>query len=178
MAWGRHKVHDQIEQGLKDSLYKRVTPRLQGISTATPIEDAAVARTDQYISRGLTTPLTSDALTNNLSTLTLQANGLQARDQAVRQQSAAALQRMQMNQQIANQQNAMDAEAENDFRTRLAGLRMNLAQNDASLTAQTAQSIQNLAREWRTNFNTQTDKFNQLRYNNQVSTQTELADNN
>lgn len=55
---------------------------------------------------------------------------------------------------------------------------MNLAQNDASLTAQTAQSIQNLAREWRTNFNAQTDKFNQLRYNNQVSTQTKLADNN
>lgn len=86
-------------------------------------------------------------MTNNLTALTLQNNGLQARDQAVRQQSAAALQRQQLNQQITNQQNSIDAEAENDFRARLSGLRMNLAQNDASLTAQTAQSIQNLARE-------------------------------
>lgn len=140
-------MHDQIEKGLKDSLYKRVTPHLQGISTATPIEDAAVNRYDQYIQRGLTTPLTSDNVTNTQNVLTLQANALQGRDQAVRQQSAAALQRQMQNQQIANQQNTLDAEAENDFKARLAGLKMNLAQNDASLTAQTAQSIQNLARE-------------------------------
>lgn len=124
-----------------------MTPRLQGISTSTPIEDAAVNRYDQYVQRGLTTPLTSDNVTNTQNVLTLQANALQGRDQAVRQQSAAALQRQMQNQQITNQQNAIDAEAENDFRARLAGLKMNLAQNDASLTAQTAQSIQNLARE-------------------------------
>lgn len=177
MAWGRHKVHDQIAQGLKDSLYKRVTPHLQGISTATPIEDAAVNRYDQYIQRGLTTPLTSDNVTNTQNVLTLQANALQGRDQAVRQQSAAALQRQMQNQQIANQQNTLDAEAENDFRARLAGLKMNLAQNDASLTAQTAQSIQNLAREWRTKLNEQTTKYDQLQYNAAVSDQTELSDN-
>lgn len=178
MAWGRNRVHDQIEKGLKDSLYKRVTPYLHGVSTATPIEDAAVARADQYISRGQTTPLTSNALTNNLTALTLQGNGLQARDQAERERSAAALQRHQLNQQIINQQNQMWAENENDFRARLAGLRMNLAQNDASLTAQRAQSIQNLAREWRTKFDEQTNKFNQLQYNNQIASETELADNN
>ena len=147
MAWGRHRVHDQIEKGLKDSLYKRVTPRLQGITDATPIEDAAVSRYDQYVQRGLTTPFTSDNVANTQNVLTLQANALQGRDQAIRQQSAAALQRQMQNQQIANQQNTIDADAENDFRARLSGLRMNLAQNDASLTAQTAQSIQNLARE-------------------------------
>lgn len=178
MAWGRQKVHDQIERGLKESLYKKTTPRLQGITTATPIEDAAVDRYDQYVQRGLTTPLTSDNVTNTQNVLTLQANALQGRDQAVRQQSAAALQRQMQNQQIANQQAQIDAEAENDFRARLSGLRMNLAQNDASLTAQTAQSIQNLAREWRTRYEQQLGKYNQLQYNSEVTGATEAAENN
>lgn len=169
MAWGRQKVHSQIEKGLKDSLYKKVTPHLQGITTATPIEDAAIDRYDQYVQRGLTTPLTSDNVTNTQNVLTLQANALQGRDQAIRQQSAAALQRQMQNQQIVNQQLQLDAEAENDFRARLSGLRMNLAQNNASLTAQKAQSIQNLAREWRTKFDEQTGKYNQLAYNNSIT---------
>ena len=169
MAWGRRKVHDQIEKGLKDSLYKQVTPLLQGINTATPYEDAAVDRYDQYIQRGLTTPLTSDNVTNTQNVLSLQANALAQRDQAVRQQSQAALQRQMQNQQIANQQSQLDANAENDFRARLSALKMNLAQNDASLTAQTAQSIQNLAREWRTKFDENTGKYNQLAYNQAVT---------
>lgn len=177
MAWGRKKVHDQIEKGLWDSLYKRTTPRLQGITTATPIEDADVARYDQYVQRGLTTPLTSDNVTNTQNVLTLQANALQGREQAVRQQSAAALQRQMQNQQIANQQAQLDAESENDFRARLSGLRMNLAQNDASLTAQTAQSIQNLAREWRTRYDEQTGKYNQLAYNQEVADITQRGEN-
>ena len=161
MAWGRKKVHDQVEKGLNDSLYKKVTP----------------LRYDQYVQRGLTTPLTSDNVINTQNVLTLQANALQGREQAVRQQSNAALQRQMQNQQIANQQSTIDAEAENDFRARLAGLKMNLAQNDASLTAQTAQSIQNLAREWRTKFDEQTSKYNQLQYNTEVGTQTEKFNN-
>ena len=51
------------------------------------------------------------------------------------------------NQQIYNQQSALDAEAENKFRARLASARMQLAQNDASLTTQIAQSLNNLGKE-------------------------------
>lgn len=165
MAWGRKKVHDQLEKGIKDSLYKQVTPRLQGISIATPYEDAAVNQYDKYIQKGLTTPLTSDNVTNTQNVLSLQSNALTQRDQAVRQQSQAALQRQMQNQQIVNQQAQIDANAENDFRARQASMKYQLAQNDASLTAQTAQSLQNLAREWRTKFGEQTQKLNQLGYN-------------
>lgn len=178
MAWGRKDVHDRVKKGLNDSLYKKVTPLLQGITTATPIEDANVDRYDQYAQRGLTTPLVSDNVINTQNVLTLQANALQGREQAVRQQSNAALQRQMQNQQITNQQSTIDAEAENDFRARLAGLKMNLAQNDASWTAQTAQSIQNLAREWRTKFDEQTSRYNQLAYNQELSAKTKDLENN
>lgn len=177
MAWGRRKVHDQIEKGLKDSLYKHVTPQLAGVSTATPIEDAAIRRYDEYVGRGLTTPLTSDNVANTQNVLTLQANALAQRDQAVRQQSAAALNREMQNQQIHNKQLELDANAENDFRARLAGLKLNLSQNDASLTTQTAQSIQNIAREWRTNYDEQLKRYNQLAYNTDITNATKMADN-
>lgn len=177
MDWGRHKVHDQIEQGLKDSLYKAVTPQLAGVSTATPIEDAAVRRYDEYVQRGLTTPLTSDNVANTQNTLTLQANALAQRDQAVRQQSAAALNREIQNQQIHNKQLELDANAENDFRARFAGMKYNLAQNDASLTTQDAQSLQNLAREWRENYNNDITQYNALGYNAELTDETTKYNN-
>lgn len=173
MAWGRKKMHDQMEQGIKDSLYRQVTPILQGINIATPIEDAAVANYDKYVSRGLTTPLTSDVIKNNAMVQNMQSSALQGRDQAVRQQSAAALQRQMQNQQIVNQQAQIDANAENDFRARLSSMKYALAQNDASLTAQTAQSLQNLAREWRNKFGEQTQKLNQLGYNQALTDATD-----
>ena len=176
MAWGRKKVHDQIEKGLKDSLYRKVTPLLHGISTATPIEDAAVARYDNYIQRGLTTPLTSDNVINTQNVLSLQGRALEGRDQAIRQQSTAALQRKLQNIEVQNEQAVKDAEAENDFRQRLAGLKMNLAQNDASLTAQTAQSIQNYARELREKFATEQEQYKNLGYQNDVTAKTAAAD--
>ena len=178
MAWGRHKVHDQIEKRLKDSLYRKTTPRLQGVNTATPIEDAAVMNADKYIRSGLNAYETgSDIAQISANQRAKDELGLKNRENAVRQQSTAAFQRQQANQQIANQQATIDAEAENDFRARLAGLKYNLGQNDASLTAQIAQSQQNLAREWRTKLEDQTSKFNQLAYNQALNTETEAANN-
>ena len=81
------------------------------------------------------------------------------------------------NQQIHNQQQQLDANAENDFRQRFAGMKMNLAQNDASLTTQTAQSLQNLAREWRTDYTDQLAKYNRLAYNSAVTDATDAANN-
>jgi len=147
MAWGRRKVHDQIEKGLLDSLYKKDAPWLHGLSTITPIEDAAVNRYDRYVQRGLTTPLSADHTANVQNTLSMQGQALQGRDQAVRQQSAANLQRALANQQTMNTNIANMVDASNDYKARESSLDMSLAQNDASLTAQTAQSIQNLARE-------------------------------
>ena len=169
MAWGRRKVHDQIERGLKNSLFKEVTPVLNGVSVATPYEDSLVAKYNDHVRRGLTTPFTSDNVANTSGVLTQQQNGLTGLDQATRQQSQAAFQREQQNQQIRNQQAQLDANAQNNFLARVAGLRMNLAQNDASLTTQTAQSIQNLAREWRTKFNETSQKANRLMYQKAAS---------
>lgn len=169
MAWGRRKVHDQIERGLKNSLFKEVTPVLNGVSVATPYEDSLVAKYNDYVRRGLTTPFTSDNVANTSGILTQQQNGLTGLDQATRQQSQAAFQREQQNQQIRNQQAQLDANAQNNFLARVSGLRMNLAQNDASLTTQTAQSIQNLAREWRTKFNETSQKANRLMYQKAAS---------
>ena len=107
----------------------------------------------------------------------MQGQALQGRDQAVRQQSAAALQRQMTNQQIMNGNIERQVEASNNYKARKSSLDMSLAQNDASLTAQIAQSLQNLAREWRTRLSGQVDKFNQLQYNQAVGTETELADN-
>jgi len=107
----------------------------------------------------------------------MQEQALQGRDQAVRQQSAAALQRQMTNQQIMNSNIERQVEASNNYKARKSSLDMSLAQNDASLTAQIAQSLQNLAREWRTRLSGQVDKFNQLQYNQAVGTETELADN-
>lgn len=177
MAWGRKKVHDEMEKGIKESIYKGITPQLAGVSVNTPTEDAAVRRYDEYVSRGLTTPLTSDNVANTQNVLTLQANALQGRDQAVRQQSAARLQREQMNQQIHNQQLQLDAANENDFRARVASARMNIRQNNASLAYQTAQSLQNLGRELRTDFNTESDKFRQFAYESELSDKTTAANN-
>lgn len=164
MAWGRRKVKESIDKGLKSSLYKQTVPLLQGISTATPYEDALWQRYSDYIRRGPTTPTNSDAVINNSAQLGLQAQGFEGLNQAARQQSQAAMQRELQNVQTANQQNQLYANAENDFRARLAGVNYNLAQNQASWYAQTAQSLQNLAREWRNKWNNDTQKMNNLFY--------------
>lgn len=168
MAWGRRKIHDITERAIKDSIYKQTVPQLQTLPVTTPLEDRLAKMYESHIGR-MKLPQTSDAVTNTSLEFTDDAQAMQGLSQAVGQQSAKVTQLQQANQQTLNQQQQYYANAENDLRQRVAGAIMNLGQNDASLVAQTAQSIQNLAREWRTKFDNANQQFNLFQYQNKIN---------
>ena len=105
-------------------MYKNVAPRYQGISTATPMEDARV----QYWQQEMGKPAREASATSNIiDRYAINSDRWQKAteqfNQANRELSAAQLQRMLQNQQITNQQAEKDAAIESDFRQRLAGTR-------------------------------------------------------
>lgn len=175
MAWGRRKIHDITERAIKDSIYKQTTPQLQTLPVTTPLEDRLAKMYESHIGR-MKLPQTSDTVTNTSLEFTDDAQAMQGLSQAVGQKSAKVTQLQQANQQTINQQQQYYANAENDLRQRVAGAIMNLGQNDASLVAQTAQSIQNLAREWRTKFDNANQQFNLFQYQNKINELNRQAD--
>lgn len=161
----RRKVRDDMEKGIRESYYGTPRVHFDMYSTANPAADAQISYLKQQNSVD-NLPKNADYTAYLAGLLTKQDNINRALETATRSASAEYANVNKANTEIANKQHISDQEVLNSNLARAAGMRMQLAQNQASYDMQTGQSIANAIREVRAKTDSNIAKANQFAFNN------------
>lgn len=174
---GSQKSLENAEETAWNTYYRQTTPNLQGISEATPIQDANV---DYWTKKSQEVPKNASAndINNHIVWSQDQQQAEQGRTQAVREQSAEALSRQQYNQQIHNQQAQLEAAAENDSKQRISGINQIIGDARGKRILEHYTSIGNGIMEKRYNLENQVKTLNQIQYDREASRLSRDFDNN
>ena len=164
-AKGRDKVYEDMKKGIREANYHDPYVHFDMYSTANPVADAQITYLKQQNSTD-NLPKTADYNAYVAGLLTKQDNINRALETATRSASAEYSAINKANTEIANKQKLSDQQITSGNLARDAGMKMQLAQNEASRDMQKYQSIANAIREQRMRTDTELQKANQFAFSN------------
>ena len=176
-AAGRKNVHDITQRGIIESNYSDPYVTLKHIDKRDPASDAQIAYIKQQNSTD-NLPKNANYVAYLAGEQMKHANTLNALEQATRTRSASDAQKMAMDTEVDNKQALMDQQITSQNLARLAGMKMNLAQNDASFELQDKMSKANAIRELRANAESELQKANQFAFSQESQALDDLYERN